>query len=303
MAVDIERIKAITPLLSTIEKLTGEQVVKHKICCPFHNDVTPSLHIFDDGKWKCFGCGKHGDVLDFLGYYYYGLRYDPAIHFVELIDRLGALEIKPLPQRTIKPKPEKPKLNISLEQVYRWHETMSEERREYWYSRKLTDQTINEFFLGWDGKRFTIPALYRLIPFAVKRRKFDIEDGIDAKYTSIEGSRVGLFNADNLVNAHTAVICEGEIDCMLLHQSGIVATTNTGGASTWRDEWSQFFTHIKNVYVLYDNDQAGTDGAGKVKQSIRRAHILTLPTGVNDVGDLFAKVKNASEWLHGMVKK
>ena len=48
MAVDIERIKASTPLLSTIEKLTGEQVVKHKICCPFHNDMTPSLHIFDD---------------------------------------------------------------------------------------------------------------------------------------------------------------------------------------------------------------------------------------------------------------
>ena len=302
MAVDIERIKASTPLLSTIEKLTGEQVVKHKICCPFHNDMTPSLHIFDDGKWKCFGCGKHGDVLDFLGYYYYGLRYDPAIHFVELIDRLGALEIKPLPQRTIKPKPEKPKLNISLEQVYRWHETMSEERREYWYSRKLTDQTINEFFLGWDGKRFTIPALYRLIPFAVKRRKFDVEDGIDAKYTSIEGSRVGLFNADNLAIAHTVIICEGEIDCMLLHQNGFTAVSSTGGAGSWKADWSQFFSHVANVFVIYDNDKAGVEGALKIKQSIRRAKIVTLPDGINDIGDMYAKMQNANEWLAWAVK-
>lgn len=302
MAVDIERIKASTPLQPTIEKLTGEQIVKHKMHCPFHADSTPSLQVYDNGKWHCFGCGIGGDVLDFLGYYYFGSQYDPAIHFIEVVDKLGALEIKPLPARTVKPKPEKPKLNISLESVMRWHETMSEERREYWYSRHLVDQTISEFFLGWDGRRYTIPALYRLIPFGVKRRKFDVEDGIDSKYTSIEGSRVGIFNADNLVNAHTVVICEGEIDCMLIHQSGIVSVSSTGGAGSWKEDWSQFFTHVRNVFVLFDNDKAGIEGANKVKASIRRAKILTLPDGVNDVGDLFDKMKDAKSWLHQAVK-
>ena len=36
------------------------------ICCPFHNEKTPSLKLFDDG-FKCFGCGESGSVIDFVG--------------------------------------------------------------------------------------------------------------------------------------------------------------------------------------------------------------------------------------------
>lgn len=35
------------------------------ICCPFHQEKTPSLKLFPDGGWKCFGCGKGGSVIDF----------------------------------------------------------------------------------------------------------------------------------------------------------------------------------------------------------------------------------------------
>lgn len=36
--------------------------------CPFHSDRTPSLAILPDRQhWRCFGCGEHGDVLDFIG--------------------------------------------------------------------------------------------------------------------------------------------------------------------------------------------------------------------------------------------
>ena len=34
------------------------------ICCPFHNDDFPSLKLYDD-HFYCFGCGEHGDVIDF----------------------------------------------------------------------------------------------------------------------------------------------------------------------------------------------------------------------------------------------
>lgn len=33
--------------------------------CPFHEDQQPSLMIFPDGGWKCFGCGAGGSVVDF----------------------------------------------------------------------------------------------------------------------------------------------------------------------------------------------------------------------------------------------
>lgn len=33
------------------------------ICCPFHDDKTPSMKLYDD-HFYCFGCQKSGDVID-----------------------------------------------------------------------------------------------------------------------------------------------------------------------------------------------------------------------------------------------
>lgn len=35
--------------------------------CPFHQEDTPSFKVYSDNqKWKCFGCGKGGSVIDFV---------------------------------------------------------------------------------------------------------------------------------------------------------------------------------------------------------------------------------------------
>ena len=36
-----------------------------KACCPFHGEKTPSFYVYDD-HFHCFGCGKHGDIIEFL---------------------------------------------------------------------------------------------------------------------------------------------------------------------------------------------------------------------------------------------
>lgn len=35
------------------------------MCCPFHNEKTPSMKIFDK-DYHCFGCGANGDVISFV---------------------------------------------------------------------------------------------------------------------------------------------------------------------------------------------------------------------------------------------
>lgn len=36
------------------------------ICCPFHGEKTPSLKLYpNDRGFHCFGCGEHGNVIDF----------------------------------------------------------------------------------------------------------------------------------------------------------------------------------------------------------------------------------------------
>lgn len=34
-------------------------------CCPFHEENTPSFYVYDD-HYHCFGCGEHGDAINFV---------------------------------------------------------------------------------------------------------------------------------------------------------------------------------------------------------------------------------------------
>jgi DNA primase len=35
------------------------------ICCPFHNEKTPSMKMYDT-SYNCFGCGANGDIISFV---------------------------------------------------------------------------------------------------------------------------------------------------------------------------------------------------------------------------------------------
>ena len=48
-------------------------------CCPFHNEKTPSFHVVPDkGFYHCFGCGQHGNSIDFI-MAIEGLEFVPAL--------------------------------------------------------------------------------------------------------------------------------------------------------------------------------------------------------------------------------
>jgi CHC2 zinc finger/Toprim domain len=60
--------------------LIGERPINGKIACPFHEDDTPSLHVYRD-HYHCFGCGAHGGHLDWLREVE-GLSVDAAIDVI-----------------------------------------------------------------------------------------------------------------------------------------------------------------------------------------------------------------------------
>lgn len=51
---------------------------RHVGLCPFHSEKTASFYVFDDGGFKCFGCGESGDVIDFVQKIY-GLSFKDAL--------------------------------------------------------------------------------------------------------------------------------------------------------------------------------------------------------------------------------
>lgn len=60
-----------------------------KVSCPFHDqDRTPSLQLYPDGSWYCFGCARGGSVYDFGAHLY---RLTPRGQgFLQLRERLAA---------------------------------------------------------------------------------------------------------------------------------------------------------------------------------------------------------------------
>jgi len=93
-------------------------------------------------------------------------------------------------------------------------------------------------------------------------------------------------------NAEFIFVCEGEKDCDSLAATGLIATTNVGGAGKWRPEYSVHFTG-RHVVVLPDNDPPGRDHAATVAASLAglaaSVRILGLPD-LRPKGDV-------SDWL------
>ena len=56
------QIKMAVPVKEAAEYYGLEVNRGNMVCCPFHNDRTPSMKLSED-YFYCFGCGAHGDVV------------------------------------------------------------------------------------------------------------------------------------------------------------------------------------------------------------------------------------------------
>jgi len=56
------------PKMHRVVECYGYKISRHGYMkCPFHNEKTPSLKIYPEGKgFYCFGCGAGGSVIDFV---------------------------------------------------------------------------------------------------------------------------------------------------------------------------------------------------------------------------------------------
>ncbi|MBK7352643.1 MAG: DNA primase [Nitrosomonas sp.] len=64
-------------------------------CCPFHNEKTPSFSVNQSKQfYHCFGCGKHGNAINFL------IEFS-GISFVDAVENLAAQAGLPIPHKTV----------------------------------------------------------------------------------------------------------------------------------------------------------------------------------------------------------
>jgi hypothetical protein len=83
--ISFDAVKAATDLAELVNE-SGIEISRSKMAhCPFHDDARPSL-LVKGGRWRCFGCGEHGDVFDWCERYY---RMDTAQALRYLAARAG----------------------------------------------------------------------------------------------------------------------------------------------------------------------------------------------------------------------
>ena len=65
---ELDELLLAIPAASYVRELTGLEPRRNgKVNCPLHADDTPSLHLYEDGTFYCFGCGAGGSIYDFAG--------------------------------------------------------------------------------------------------------------------------------------------------------------------------------------------------------------------------------------------
>ena len=209
---------------------------------------------FSEKGWHCFVCGGGG-----------GLK--------NLAELLNVQKFEPYhpPRRKKEAKPPR---------SFLWQERANHvlgefvsypDRLSLWQTyRPFTERTIQRWSLGvgilpscrCKHQRLIYPAYDGEKIVAFRGRRIACEcDEKKYKWLQAAGSTVALWGFELLFEHQTVIVCESPVDAMLAMQehSGVVAVASTGGAGTWRDEWTGwlFRSHPYHVVVWYDNDLAG----------------------------------------------
>jgi len=254
---------------------SGEQEVR--IDCPQCGDTKQHLYISNqEGCFFCQKCQWKGSWTD-------------------LLTEIDETEVVSLSNNTVwqlVPKVEKKILDPQLATQY--HQQLPERILKYLQSidRGLSLESIEKYQLGWDGNSITIPVFDEAGQLVNIRHRRDPakakEDG--PKIWGEKGYGVSLFNVgilQQLADDHSyVVLCEGEFDAIKLNQQAFPTVTG-GGAGIFKQEWVPYFDNIKTIYICYDTDETGKQGAAKVAQYFGdRAKIVTLPSSANEKVDV-----------------
>ena len=202
----------------------------------------------------------------------------------------------------------------------------TENYQELAVHRELPVEAFYGHGIGYDGEKFTFPIYDERGRFQ-DLRYYRLKFGKKTSMMSTKGAKVGLFRSEHLGEDLEAPIflCEGEPDAIALHwllmkikKPGIVL--GSPGATTFKSDWADWFSG-RNVYVFYDNDNAGMEGEMRVHANLENIatslHYLHWPDSKKegyDIRDLikFLAVKKKKpekcfrlleQWTHSTPRK
>ncbi|MEO6831969.1 MAG: CHC2 zinc finger domain-containing protein, partial [Chitinophagaceae bacterium] len=127
--------------------------------CPFHNEKTPSFSVSaSKGLYKCFGCGRGGNVLSFVQEYE-KLSFVESIHWLADFYKIEIEETERSPEQIQSLQVEESLRILNEDATQFFHETLTQSEDgqaiglSYFKQRGLRKETIENFRLGYDPEQ------------------------------------------------------------------------------------------------------------------------------------------------------
>lgn len=311
-AEELKRSVGILDLLTRYGIESQRRGNKHKALCPFHEDHNPSLSVDPvENVWHCFGCGKGGSSIDFV-MQKEGIDFKAAVDRLRLetgdLDRLPSPEAPPRkkpedpPPPTLTPEERRQVADV----IEYYHRTLSgEDSRglDYLKRRHIADpETLKAFKVGYcngtlrkvlpDTAKATLKRIGLLRPDG--REAFDgcivipvfTESGdlgecfarfiVDRKTTNhlyLPGAHRGVLNAKAAEVYEEIILTEAAFDALTLYAHGLKNVVPCYGTGGFTPEHRALLHKTRRVYIAFDNDEAGEEGAKRLASSLDGAGI------------------------------
>jgi DNA primase len=313
---EIERIKQAHDLRAVVEaygiplKKKGSNYVG---LCPFHKEKAPSFTVNPKTNlYHCFGCDAGGDVIGFI-------CKKEGVSFRDAVEKLQGRKMDNKPERKAKsPIPESSinRTHLLNRVVSFYHTTFCEDprAREYMRTRGITDNALfSDFTTGYSNGTLlnTIPdegdirealkeigilnergheMFYGCAVFPIFDENKDavgiygrrITDGETAHFY-LPGPRRGVFNFQAAKRSKSIILTESIIDALTLYNAGFCDVIPCYGVNGFTQDMLDLLTRsqVKEVYICFDRDDAGKEGAAKIAGQLKEKgiepYIITLP--------------------------
>lgn len=260
------------------------------ITCPFHksgNESHPSCSVYNStdnpdiayGTYHCFTCGVSGPLYKLVAKVL-NCSYEEAKNWlVTNFSSITSGRIESLDSFE-EEKISKQYLDESILEQYKY-------LHPYHFKRKLSEDVIKRFKVGWDPKTdcITMPVwddkgnLVGIIERSTKSKFYKIPEKMDKP--------IYLLNYVKENNYTEVVVCESQINTLTCWTWGIPAIGLIGTGSS---EQYKILKHsgIRNYHLALDGDLAGEQGTRRFIKNMPKdvmIDVIPIPQG-KDVNDL-----------------
>lgn len=242
----------------------------NKILCPFHEEHTPSCHLYDTtrgddcNRFHCFGCGADGDVFDFIKQLY-SISFPQASLIIA--ESLG-LELKLKMSNPFN----RPVKTVDLENEWKHYldcmdkmpDSVKKKAKEQFHSLEVGyDPKINYFVFRYTSKA------NKTLGFT-KRRNFETEDKAhfpkwkhsDKQHSNIQqcASAFNLGNAiRSIISKKEVILVEGVKDIIPFMETEKLNAISISGTHNFKAVY-RILPPIESFILALDPDEAGKKG-------------------------------------------